>query len=164
LFELLENNDGSVPTIYFHHSEEDMKYALRQPFVSIGSDGTAVKTEGPLSAGHPHPRYYGTFPRVLGRYVREEHDLSLEEAVRKMTSANAAKIRAFDRGLLRPGLAADVTVFDAAKIIDHATFENPRQYSTGVEYVVVNGQIVLDRGRHTHAHPGVILYGQGTAR
>jgi N-acyl-D-aspartate/D-glutamate deacylase len=164
LFELLENNDGSVPTIYFHHSEEDMKYALRQPFVSVGSDGTAVKTEGPLSAGHPHPRYYGTFPRVLGRYVREEHDLSLEEAIRKMTSANAAKIRAFDRGLLRPGLAADVTVFDAARIIDHATFENPRQYSTGVEYVVVNGQMVLDHGRHTHAHPGAILYGQGAGR
>jgi N-acyl-D-aspartate/D-glutamate deacylase len=162
LFELLENNHGSVPTIYFHHSEADMRYALRQPFVSIGSDGTAVKAEGPLSAGHPHPRYYGTFPRVLGRYVREEHDLSLEEAVRKMTSANAAKIKAFDRGLLRLGLAADVTVFDAANIIDHATFENPRQYSTGVEYVIVNGQIVLDHGRHTHAHPGVILYGQGS--
>ena len=161
LFELLENNEGSVPTIYFHHSEEDMRYALRQPFVSIGSDGTAVKAEGPLSAGHPHPRYYGTFPRVLGRYVREEHDLTLEEAVRKMTSTNAAKINVFDRGLLRPGLAADVTVFDAAKIIDHATFENPRQYSTGVEYVMVNGQIVLARGQHTHAHPGVILYGQG---
>jgi N-acyl-D-amino-acid deacylase len=160
LFELLENNDGSVPTIYFHHSEEDMKYALRQPFVSIGSDGTAVKTEGPLSTGHPHPRYYGTFPRVLGRYVREEHVLSLEEAIRKMTSANAAKIKAFDRGLLRPGMAADVTVFDAPRIIDHATFENPRQYSTGVEYVVVNGQMVLDHGRHTHARPGAILYGQ----
>ena len=161
LFELLENNHGSVPTIYFHHAEADMRYALRQSFVSIGSDGTAVKTEGPLSAGHPHPRYYGTFPRVLGRYVREEHLLTLEEAIRKMTSANAAKVRVFDRGLLRPGLAADVTVFDAAKIIDHATFENPRQYSTGVEYVVVNGQIVLDHGQHTHAHPGVILYGQG---
>ena len=161
LFELLENNSGSVPTIYFHHSEADMRYALRQSFVSIGSDGTAVKTEGPLSAGHPHPRYYGTFPRVLGRYVREERVLTLEEAIRKMISANAAKVKVFDRGLLRPGLAADVTVFDAAKIIDHATYENPRQYSTGVEYVFVNGQIVLDHGQHTHAHPGVILYGQG---
>ncbi len=161
LFELLENNGGSVPTVYFHHSEEDMRYALKQPFVSIGSDGTAVKAEGPLAAGHPHPRYYGTFPRVLGRYVREDGVISLEEAIRKMTSANAAKIRAFDRGLLRPGLAADVTVFDAAKIIDHATYEKPHQYSTGVEYVIVNGQLVLDQGRHTHARPGVILYGQG---
>jgi len=161
LFELLENNAGSVPTVYFHHSEEDMRYALKQPFVSIGSDGTAIKVEGPLSAGHPHPRYYGTFPRVLGRYVREEGVLTIEEAVRKMTSANAAKVKAFDRGLLRPGLAADVTVFDAARIIDLATYENPHQYSTGVEYVVVNGRIVLDRGQHTHVRPGVILYGQG---
>jgi N-acyl-D-amino-acid deacylase len=161
LFELLENNDGSVPTVYFHHAEEDMQYALKQPFVSIGSDGTAVKTEGPLSTGHPHPRYYGTFPRVLGRYVREEGLLTLEDAVRKMTSANAAKVKAFDRGILRPGLAADITVFDAARVIDHATYENPHQYSTGVEYVLVNGRIVLDRGRMTHARPGVILYGQG---
>ncbi|HWR54547.1 MAG TPA: amidohydrolase family protein, partial [Bryobacteraceae bacterium] len=103
LFELLVNNDGSVPTVYFHHSEDDMRYALRLPWVSIGSDGTAVKTEGPLAAGHPHPRYYGTFPRVLGRYVREERVLTLEDAVRKMTSANAAKTHQHERGLLRPG-------------------------------------------------------------
>jgi N-acyl-D-amino-acid deacylase len=151
LFELLEANGGSVPTVYFHHSEEDMRYALRQPFVSIGSDGTAVKTEGPLARGHPHPRYYGTFPRVLGRYVREE----------KMTSANSAKIHIYDRGLVRPGQWADVTVFDADHIIDHATFENPHQYATGIEYVLVNGTIVLEKGRHTGARPGVILYGQG---
>jgi N-acyl-D-aspartate/D-glutamate deacylase len=161
LFELLEHNAGSVPTIYFHHSEEDMRYALQQPFVSVGSDGTALKTEGPLAAGHPHPRDFGTFPRVLGRYVREEKVLSLEEAVRKMTSANAAKVRVFDRGLLRTGLAADVTIFNAAKIIDRAIYEMPEQYSEGVEYVIVNGQIVLDRGRQTHARSGVILYGQG---
>ena len=161
LFELLENNGGSVPTVYFHHSEADMRYALKQSFVSIGSDGTARKTEGHLAAGHPHPRDYGTFPRVLGLYVREAGDLSLEEAIRKMTSANAAKIGVFDRGLLRPGLAADVTAFDALRIIDHATYEMPQKYSEGVEYVMVNGQIVLDRGRLTHARPGVILYGQG---
>jgi len=157
LFELLEANGGSVPTVYFHHSEEDMRYALKQPFVSIGSDGTAVSVEGVLAAGHPHPRYYGTFPRVLGRYVREEHVLTLEDAIRKMTSANAAKIGIFDRGLLRPGLMADITIFDAARIIDNATFEKPHQYATGVEYVIVNGQVVLDRGRHTGAHPGMIL-------
>jgi len=161
LFELLENNQGSVPTIYFHHSEEDMQYALKQPFVSIGSDGTALKTTGPLAAGHPHPRDFGTFCRVLGRYVREQKLISLEEAIRKMTSANAAKVRVFDRGLLRPGLAADVTIFDASKIIDRATYEAPFQYSEGVQYVIVNGQIVLDAGRHTHARPGVILYGPG---
>ncbi|MBO0723011.1 MAG: D-aminoacylase [Blastocatellia bacterium] len=164
LFELLEENEGSVPTVYFHHSEEDMRYALKQPFVSIGSDGTAVKTEGPLAAGHPHPRYYGTFPRVLGRYVREEKLLSLEEAVRKMTSANAAKIRLFDRGLLRPGQWADLTVFNPDTIIDNATFENPHQYASGVEYVIVNGKIVLEHGKHTGARPGAILYGQGRMR
>ena len=157
LFDLLEANGGSVPTVYFHHSEEDMRYALKQPFVSVGSDGTAVATEGPLAAGHPHPRYYGTFPRLLGRYVRDEKVLSLEEAIRKMTSANAAKIGIFDRGILRPGMAADVTVFDAARIIDNATYEKPHQYATGVEYVIVNGQLVLDRERHTGARPGVIL-------
>jgi N-acyl-D-aspartate/D-glutamate deacylase len=161
LFELLENNNGSVPTVYFHHSEDDMRYALRQPWVSIGSDGTAVTTEGPLAAGHPHPRYFGTFPRVLGRYVREEKVITLEEAIRKMTSANAAKIHQFDRGLLRPGMAADVTVFNAGTIIDNATYEKPHQYATGVEYVIVNGKVVLDRGQHTGARPGTILYGPG---
>jgi N-acyl-D-amino-acid deacylase len=157
LFELLEKNEGSVPTVYFHHSEEDMRYALRQPFVSVGSDGTAVKAKGPLSAGNPHPRYYGTFPRVLGRYVREENLLSLEEAVRKMTSANTSKLRIYDRGLLRPGMWADVTVFDPSTIIDRATFENPHQYATGVLYVIVNGTVVLDQGRHTGRRPGTIL-------
>jgi len=161
LFELLEKNGGSVPTVYFHHSEEDMRCALRQPFVSVGSDGTAVKTEGPLSAGSPHPRYYGTFPRVLGRYVREEKLLTLEEAIRKMTSANAAKIRIYDRGLLRPGMWADVAVFNPATVADRATFEKPHQYAAGIEYVIVNGAMVLDRGQHTGARPGKILYGPG---
>jgi len=161
LFELLENNGGSVPTVYFHHSEDDMRYALRQPWVSIGSDGTAVTAEGPLAAGHPHPRYFGTFPRVLGRYVREEHVITLEDAIRKMTSANAAKVHQYDRGLLRPGMAADVTVFNAATIVDNATYEQPHQYAGGVEYVIVNGKVVLDKGRHTGARPGAILYGPG---
>ncbi len=164
LFELLSENNGSVPTVYFHHAEEDMRYALKQPFVSIGSDGTAVKTEGPLAAGHPHPRYYGTFPRVLGRYVRQEKLLSLEEAVRKMTSANAAKIHIYDRGLLRPGQAGDVTIFNAETVIDHATFEQPHQYATGIEYVIVNGRLVLDRGTHSGARPGVVLFGPGKIR
>jgi N-acyl-D-amino-acid deacylase len=161
LFELLEENGGSVPAVYFHHSEEDMRYALRQPFVSIGSDGAAIRTEGPLAAGNPHPRYYGTFPRVLGRYVREEHVLTLEDAIRKMTSENAAKAFQWDRGLLRPGMWADVTVFNPDTIIDRATFEKPHQYSEGIEYVIVNGTLVLEHGRHTGARPGVILYGPG---
>jgi N-acyl-D-aspartate/D-glutamate deacylase len=157
LFKMLVDNRGSVPTVYFHHSEDDMQYALRQPFVSIGSDGTAVATEGPLQRGNPHPRYYGTFPRVLGRYVRELKVLTLEEAVRKMTSANAAKIRIFDRGLLRPGMWADVAIFNPETVIDNATFEKPHQYASGIEYVIVNGDLVLDRGKHTGARPGTVL-------
>ena len=164
LFELLENNNGSVPTVYFHHSEDDMRYALRQPWASIGSDGTAVTTEGPLAAGNPHPRYFGTFPRVLGRYVRDEKVITMEEAIRKMTSANAAKVHQYDRGLLRPGMAADVTVFNAATIIDNATYEKPHQYAAGVEYVIVNGKVVLDKGQHTGARPGAILYGPGRTK
>lgn len=161
LFDTLLANGGSVPAVYFHHAEEDMQYALRQPFVSVGSDGTAVKIGGPTARGNPHPRYYGTFPRVLGRYVREQKLLTIEEAVRKMTSANTAKVRIYDRGLLRPGQWADVVVFDAERVLDHATFEKPHQYATGIEYVVVNGRVVLDGGRHSGARPGAILYGQG---
>lgn len=163
LFELLVENGGSVPTVYFHHSEDDMRHALSQPFVSIGSDGSAVNVEGTVGPSHPHPRFYGTFPRVLGRYVREEKVLSLEEAVRKMTSANAAKVRQFDRGLLRPGMWADITVFDPARVLDQATFEQPRQYATGVSYVIVNGTPVIDGGQHTHARPGRILRGPGAS-
>ena len=108
-----------------------MRYALRQPFVSIGSDGTAVKTEGPLAAGNPHPRYYGTFPRVLGRYVREEKVLTLEDAVRKMTSPTPPKSGSTTAACCVPACAADVTVFDAATVIDHATYDKPHQYATG---------------------------------
>ena len=164
LFHVLRDNQGSVPTVYFHHSEQDMRYALAQPLTSIGSDGTAVAITGPLARGNPHPRYYGTFPRVLGRYVRLEKVLSLEEAIRKMTSANAAKLGLWDRGVLRTGMSADITVFNADTIIDRATFEKPHQYAEGVEYLVVNGKVVLDRGLHTGARPGVVLYGQGHVR
>jgi N-acyl-D-aspartate/D-glutamate deacylase len=164
LFQLLEENGGSIPTVYFHHDEKDMQYALRQPFVSIGSDGTALTTEGPLSKGNPHPRSFGTFPRVLGRYVREEHVISLEDAIRKMTSANASKIHIFDRGLLRPGMWADITVFDPARITDNATYTKPHQYATGIEYVLVNGKVVIENGKHSGARPGTILYGPGFKR
>ena len=161
LFDLLINNAASVPTVYFHHSEEDMRYAMKQPFVSIGSDGAAVAVSGPLSVGNPHPRWYGTFPRVLGRYVREDKVITLEEAIRKMTSANTAKVGVFDRGVLRPGQWADITIFDAAKVIDNATYDKPHQYPSGIEYVIVNGAPVLEAGKHTGARPGAILYGRG---
>ena len=129
--------------------------------MSFGSDGAAHRNDGPLAEGMPHPRSYGTYPRVFGKYVREQRLLTLEDAVRKVTSHNAAKARIWDRGLLRPGFWADVTVFNPDTIIDKATYENPRQYSVGVEYVIVNGKIVLDHGKHTGARPGVPVFGPG---
>ncbi len=161
LFQILLDNNGSVPTVYFHHSEQDMRFAMKLPWVSFGSDGTALRADGPLAQGFPHPRSYGTYPRIMGRYVREEKVITLEEAIRKATSHNAAKVRIFDRGLLRPGMWADITVFNPDTIIDKATYENPHQYSAGVEYVIVNGKLVLDGGKHTGARPGKVLYGPG---
>jgi N-acyl-D-aspartate/D-glutamate deacylase len=153
-FDLLHEEGGSIPTVYDHHTEKDMNLAMKQPWCSIGSDGSALATDGPTRRGNPHPRSFGTFPRVLGVYVRERGLLTLEDAVRRMTSLNAAKLGLYDRGLLRPGLAADVTVFDAERVIDRATYTEPFQYSEGIEYVLVNGQLVLDRGKHTGARPG----------
>jgi N-acyl-D-aspartate/D-glutamate deacylase len=156
-FDLLIEEGGSVSTVYDHHTEKDMNLAMVQPWCSIGSDGLAYATEGPLRRGHPHPRSFGTFPRVLGVYVRQQGLLRLEDAVRKMTSQNAAKLGLRDRGLLRPGEAADITLFDPERVLDRATYTEPFQYSDGIEYVVVNGQIVLDHGKHTGARPGRAL-------
>jgi N-acyl-D-aspartate/D-glutamate deacylase len=156
-FDLLIDEGGSVPTVFDHHTEKDMNLALQQPWCSIGSDGSALAIEGSLRRGHPHPRSFGTFPRVLGVYVRERGLLKLEDAVRRMTSLNATKLGLHDRGLLRAGMAADVTVFDAERVIDKATYTEPFQYSEGIEYVIVNGQLVLDRGKHTGAKPGKAL-------
>jgi N-acyl-D-aspartate/D-glutamate deacylase len=157
LFDLLIAEAGSVPTVYAHHTEKDMRLALVQPWCSIGSDGSAYATEGSLRRGHPHPRNFGTFPRVLGVYVRKLKVLRLEDAVRKMTSLNAAKLGITDRGLLRPGNYADLTVFDPERVIDRATYTEPFHYGEGIEYVIVNGQIVLDKGKQTKARPGRVL-------
>jgi len=157
LFDLLIDEGGSVPTVYAHHTEPDMNLALTQPWCSIGSDGSAYAIDGPLRRGNPHPRNFGTFPRVLGVYVRETQLLRLEDAVRKMTSLNAAKLGITDRGLLRPGAFADLTLFDPERVIDKATYTQPFAYNEGIEYVIVNGQLVLDRGEHTGATPGRAL-------
>jgi N-acyl-D-amino-acid deacylase len=157
LFDLLIEEGGSVPTVYAHHTEKDMNLALVQPWCSIGSDGSAYATEGPLRRGNPHPRNFGTFPRVLGVYGRELKLLRLEDAVRKMTSLNAAKLGLRDRGLLRAGNFADVTVFDPEQVIDRATYTDPFHYGEGIEYVIVNGQVVLEKGKHTGARPGRAL-------
>ena len=134
-----------------------MNLAMSQPWCSIGSDGSALAIEGPLRRGHPHPRNFGTFPRVLGEYVRNRKLLRLEDGVRKMTSLNAAKIGQYERGLLRPGFFADVTVFDPKTVIDHSTYVDPFQYNSGILHVVVNGKLVLDEGRPTQERPGRAL-------
>jgi N-acyl-D-aspartate/D-glutamate deacylase len=157
LFEILVEEGGSVPTVYAHHTEKDMTLALVQPWCSIGSDGSAYATEGPLHRGNPHPRNFGTFPRVLGVYVRQLGVLRLEDAVRKMTSLSAAKLGILDRGLLRPGNWADLTLFDPERVIDRATYEKPFQYSEGIKVVIVNGQVVLEQGKPTGARPGRAL-------
>lgn len=154
LFDILLEQGGSVPTVYAHHQEKDMQLALSQPWCSIGSDGSSYSIEGPLRRGNPHPRNFGTFPRVLGRYVRQLKLLRLEDAVRKMTSLNAAKLGIQDRGLLKAGNYADVTLFDPKSVVDQATYVKPFQYNVGIECVIVNGKIVLEDGKHTGAKPG----------
>jgi N-acyl-D-aspartate/D-glutamate deacylase len=161
LLDVLVEEGGSVPTVFFHHSEEDMQLALKQPWTSIGSDGGALSTDGPTSRTHPHPRYFGTFPRVLGRYVRERRVLTLPDAIRKMTSLNADKAGMKERGRLKPGMRADIAIFDPVRVIDTATFERPHQYPVGIEYVIVNGAVALENGQHTGALAGQVIYGPG---
>ena len=164
LLDFLIEQNGSVGTVYAHHTEEDMTLALRQPWCSIGSDGSAYAVEGPLRRGNPHPRNFGTFPRVLGVYVRELKLLRLEDAVRKMTALNAAKVGLLDRGLLRPGQFADVTIFDPDRVIDRSTYTEPFQYGDGIEYVIVNGELVLEKGEQTGALPGRALRRNSASR
>jgi N-acyl-D-aspartate/D-glutamate deacylase len=164
LFDLLLEEGGSVPTVFFHHSEPDMQLILKQPWTSIGSDGSAVSPDGPTGRSHPHPRYYGTFPRVLGRYARELKVITLPEAVKKMTSMNADKLGIMDRGRLKEGFAADVTIFDQDRVIDRATFEQPHQFPVGIKYVIVNGVVTVDNERHTGALAGQVIYGPGKRR
>jgi N-acyl-D-aspartate/D-glutamate deacylase len=160
LCDLLISEQGSPYAIYFSMSEPDVELAMKQPWVGIGSDGSAVSPEM-IFVGKPHPRFYGTFPRVLGVYVREKRVLTLPQAVHKMTGLSAKIVGLTDRGLLKPGMAADITLFDPATVIDKATFENPAQYPVGIPYVIVNGVVVIDKGEHTGAKPGRVLYAKG---
>jgi N-acyl-D-aspartate/D-glutamate deacylase len=154
---------GRVMAIYHMMSEDDVRWALQLPWTSVGSDaGAALQAGRPDVLGLPHPRSYGTFPRVLGRYVRDEGILTLEEAVRKMTSWPATRMRLPRRGMLREGFWADVVVFDLDRIDDRATYDEPMLFPEGIEWVLVNGEIVIAKGgRHTGARPGHVLYGPG---
>ena len=157
VFDLLVDTRGSVGCVYFIMSEDDVKLALVQPWVAVGSDGSALSIEGPLRSGVPHPRNFGTFPRVLGKYVRDEKVIPLEEAVRKMTSLAASISQLPDRGTIAPGKWADLVIFDPATVADTATFEKPFAYPVGIDTVLVNGQVVLDEGTHTGTRPGQVL-------
>jgi N-acyl-D-amino-acid deacylase len=157
LFDLLIEEHSSISTVYAHHTEEDMNLALKQSWCSIGSDGSALATEGPLRSGNPHPRNFGTFPRVLGHYARERKLITMEEAVYKMTGLNAEKLGLKERGILASGNFADITIFNPETVIDKATYNDPFQYNEGIEYVFVNGEMVLMGDTHTGKHPGKAL-------
>jgi N-acyl-D-amino-acid deacylase len=153
--------DPSTGVAVFGMSQPDVTLALQQPWVSIDNDSEGTSPEGILGQAHPHPRAYGTFPRILSKYVREEKVLTLEDAIRKFSALPAQRMRLTDRGVLKAGMWADITIFDPATIHDRATFDNPNQLSEGMEYVLVNGVPVIEQGKMTGALPGKVLRGAG---
>lgn len=155
--QLLIKENGSVGMVGFGMSEEEIKSVLTHPLVMVSSDGGAAATYGPLSKSKPHPRYYGTFPRVLGKYCREDNFFDLPTAVHKMTGMPARRLGLTDRGKVDVGLAADLVVFNPDTIIDKADFMNPHQYAEGIDHVLVNGTVVIEKGEHTDALPGKVL-------
>jgi len=157
VFDLIIEEKSSTSVVLFSMSEDDMRRVLKSPFSMIGSDSSARAAYGILAAGKPHPRAYGTFPRVLGKYVREEKVLTLQDAIRKMTSFPAQKLGLKDRGLIKEGMWADITIFNPRKITDKATFTAPHQYPEGIKYVIINGKIVMEEGEHTKEKPGKVL-------
>jgi dihydroorotase/N-acyl-D-amino-acid deacylase len=160
LFDLLID-DVIADVAVFGMSEPDVTLALQQPWVAIDNDSSGASPDGILGQEHPHPRAYGTFPRILRKYVREEKKISLEDAIRKFSALPAQRMRLTERGVLKAGMWADVVVFDPANVRDLATFENPNQLSQGMEYVLVNGAAVIDQGKMTGALPGKVLRGPG---
>ena len=157
VLQLLEEENGSVPTRVHNRVEGDVRYFLGHDLAMIGSDGRAVSPNGPYAKALPHPRFYGTYPRILGRYVRDEPVLSLESAVHKMSGFPAQRMSMTDRGLVKEGLVADLVVFDPETVIDNATWEDPHQYPDGIPYVLVKGVAIVDEGKHTGARPGRVL-------
>jgi N-acyl-D-amino-acid deacylase len=156
--DLLIEEENRVSMISFFSKEENLGRILAHPLVVIGADGEAVAPYGLLHKGKPHPRFYGTFPRVLGKYAREEKIFSLAKGIQKMTSLTAEKFGLRKRGQVKAGYFADLVVFDPGKIIDCATWKDPHQYPKGIDHVFVNGQIVIQKGEHTGKLPGKILY------
>ena len=162
LFDLLIKDEGHTGVADFGMSEPDVELALKQPWVSIDNDASGQSTEGVFAKFHPHPRTFGTFPRILRKYVREEHLLTLPEAIRKFSALPAQREHLADRGVLKQGMWADVVIFDPAKVRDLATFAKPQQLSVGMDYVLVNGVPVIAEGKVTNALPGKVIYGPGS--
>ena len=161
-FDLLLQGTGRVSALYYMMTESDVEMGIKYPWVSFGSDAAAsAKLADPNTAGMGHPRGYGNFPRVIARYVREKKILTLPEAIRKMTSWPATRLRLDSRGLIKEGCWADVVIFDYEKIQDNATYDFPFRTPTGIDYVMVNGQVVIEKGKHTGAKPGKVMYGPG---
>jgi N-acyl-D-aspartate/D-glutamate deacylase len=155
--DLLEADAGATFVVVCSIDEADVQALLRSPAVLVGSDGRSVAPDSVAGQGRPHPRFYGTFPRVLGHYARDLGLLGLPEAVHKMTGAPARILGVVERGLLREGYWADITVFDPATIIDRATYDDPHRYPDGIGTVIVNGTVVVDAGEHTGTRPGRVL-------
>jgi dihydroorotase/N-acyl-D-amino-acid deacylase len=161
LFDLLIQDHALTSVAVFGMSEPDVSLALEQPWVAVDNDSSGTSPDGILGQEHPHPRAYGTFPRILRKYVREEHKLTLQDAIRKFTALPAQRMRLTDRGVLKAGMFADIVIFDPATIHDVATFEKPNQLSEGMVYVLVNGVPVIDQGKMTGTLPGRVLRGPG---
>src|SRR5437868_7805739 len=164
IMDLLSENEARIGAMYFLMSEDNVKKEIARPWISFGSDEASQAPEGMFLKSTPHPRAYGTFARVLGKYVRDEKLVTLSEAIRRLSALPATNLGLDHRGFLKEGMFADVVVFDPATITDHATFENPAQYATGMKNVFVNGVEVLRDGEHTGAKPGRALYGPGKTR
>jgi N-acyl-D-amino-acid deacylase len=147
--------------VYFLMSEDNVKLGLAQPWVALGSDEGSEAPEGVFLKAQPHPRAYGNFARFLGRYVRDEHVTTLTDAIRRLSALPAHNLKLRDRGELKPGVYADIVIFDPARVADHATFDHPQQFATGVRDVFVNGVQVLKDGEHTGAKPGQVVRGPG---
>jgi dihydroorotase/N-acyl-D-amino-acid deacylase len=161
LFDFLIEDNAFTECAVFGMSEPDVALALQQPWVAFDNDSSGTSPEGILGKQHPHPRAYGTFPRVLRKYVREENKLSLEDAIRKFSALPAQRMRLTDRGVLKQDMWADIVIFDPEKIRDLATFDSPNQLSVGMDYVLVNGVPVIDEAKMTGALPGKVLRGPG---
>src|SRR5256885_3993264 len=162
--DLISEDESRIGTVYFIMSEENVKKELKKPWISFGSDEASQAPEPPITKSNPHPRAYGNFARVLGKYCRDAKILTLPEAIRRLSALPATNLGLDHRGFLKEGMFADVVVFDPATISDHATFEKPHQYATGVKHVFVNGDQVIKDGEHTGAKPGRALWGPGKTR